>query len=101
MTRGRCETAMKPIDAGDAMDAAFDRWLRMDLRARYGAVAAAPVPHDLLRIIQDRRHTRRTAPAAPSRPRTMPDSDPVRGLAVALVFSGLFWTALAAAVWAF
>jgi hypothetical protein len=31
----------------------------------------------------------------------MPDSDPVRGLAVALVFSGLFWTALAAAMWAF
>ena len=90
---------MKPTDARDAMDAAFDKWLRMDLLARYGAVAAAPVPHDLLRLTQDRRrHTRQAAPSTPSRPRATEDSDPIRGLMAAFVLSGLFWTALAMVV---
>ena len=89
---------MTPAHAGDAVDAAFDKWLRTGLRDRYGAVAAAPVPYDLMRLIQDRRYADRAAPAAPSRSRGEDDGDPIRGLAVAFVLSGVFWAGLAVVV---
>ncbi len=56
---------MKPADAVGVVDAAFDRWLRTGLRARYGA--AAPVPQDLVRLIQGYPGARRATPAAPRR----------------------------------
>ena len=90
---------MKPADTSDVVDAAFDRWLRTGLRARYGAVAAAPVPRDLVRLTHGHPGARRATPAAPPRrPWAVEDSDPIRGLVVAFVLSGLFWTAVAVVV---
>lgn len=90
------------MGAGDVADAAFDRWLRMGLSAQHGAVAAAPVPDDLIRLIQDCRPERgQAAPAPPSRPVDARDASPASGLVLAVLLSGLFWVSLATAARAF
>lgn len=84
---------MKPIDARPEADAAFDKWLRRNLRARYGAVAAAPVPPDLLRLARCGDRAGRAPPAA------RPDAesgDPALGLALSVMLSLLLWAAIAA-----
>jgi hypothetical protein len=88
---------MEPIVARNAEDAAFDKWLRADLRAQYGAVAAAPVPHDLIRLVRDHQPTARAAPAPPSRSWGAEDNAPAVSLAVAVLVSGLSWAMLAGA----
>jgi hypothetical protein len=39
------------VEEGDA----FDLWLRRGLRRAFDAVAAEPVPHDLLRLVEEDR----------------------------------------------
>ncbi len=86
---------MGPTVARNAADAAFDGWLRTSLHAHYGAVAAAPVPHDLIRLVQPRQATGWAVAAVPSRSREAEGIAPARGLAVGLLLSGLFWAGLA------
>ena len=60
-TRARDEPEPRPrprggraVDEGDA----FDLWLRRGLRRAFDAVAAEPVPDDLLRMIEEDRGER-------------------------------------------
>ena len=60
-TRARDEPEPRPwplggraVDEGDA----FDLWLRRGLRRAFGAIAAEPVPEDLLRLIEEDRGER-------------------------------------------
>lgn len=80
----------------NAADAAFDAWLRMGLRAHYGAVATAPVPGGLIRLAQDCLAKGRIAPATPFRAWGTEHLAPARGVVVGVLLSGLFWAALAA-----
>ena len=88
---------MGPTDARNAADAAFDGWLRASLHAHYDAVAAAPVPYELIRLVEDCQATGRVLAAAPFRAWGAEDNAPAVGLAVAVVFSGLLWAVLAVA----
>ncbi len=88
---------MGPAVAMSAADAAFDTWLRMDLHTRYGAVAATPVPCDLIRLVQGYQSMAWPVPAMPSGAWGAEDIAPARGLAVAVLASGLFWAVLAGA----
>ncbi len=88
---------MGPTDARDDADVAFDRWLRAGLHARYGAIAAAPVPQNLIRLAQNHQATGRATPATLSRFWDAGDTAPAFGLAMAVLVSGLLWAALAGA----
>ncbi|MBD0276317.1 MAG: hypothetical protein ICV73_30890 [Acetobacteraceae bacterium] len=92
---------MRTVNSEDAMEIAFDSWLRTALHARYDAVAAAPVPLELLRLVQGEADASRAASAVVFRPQSANDSDPAFGLAMAGGISGLFWVGLALALRAF
>ncbi|WP_456309954.1 NepR family anti-sigma factor [Roseicella frigidaeris] len=42
-------------EEGEAVDNAFDLWLRRGLHQLYDTVAKEPIPEDLLRMIEDDR----------------------------------------------
>lgn len=42
---------------GEAVDNAFDLWLRRGLHQLYDTVAKEPIPEDLLRMIEDDRNS--------------------------------------------
>jgi hypothetical protein len=44
--------------AGEAVDGAFDLWLRRGLHQLYDTVAQEPIPEELLRLIEEDRAAR-------------------------------------------
>ena len=87
---------MGPTVGRNAADAASDGWLRPGLRSHCGPVTTTPVPCDLIRLVQHRQATGRVALRVPARSGDGKGIAPVRGVAMGLLLSGLFWAGLAA-----
>src|SRR5215213_1269474 len=58
---GAAPAAVGPGDGRAKEEDAFDMWLRRSLRGLFGAIAAEPVPDDLLRLIGED-HAEREGP---------------------------------------
>lgn len=54
--------APKPTPRDD-IDPAFDRWLEQGLQNLYGAVAAEPIPEELIRLIEEHRRRKLRRPS--------------------------------------